>query len=145
MALHLYEGEKHIPKNMIFIYDIESEFNRVGITDIDMARRFIEMIEKGKFLDNRRFLDRFGAALYLDELSTSTKALIALSGCKDKVLNFMGVGKSAINLALITFTEGYIYVPRYYSTLETEMKIDIIVNDKDTYDNAFDFNEDWGE
>lgn len=128
---------------MPYILDVETVFNEVGVTDCLEARLILKQVEQGEYLDKGRFVDRFGTKLYVDELSTGSKALLALIQCKDKVLNFNEVGIQALNLAITLFKEGYIFVNRYYGRLPDNVDIDLVVNNEEYYKCSDEFNEEW--
>ncbi len=155
MSLHVYEGLSLVPRNYTgypldaikfnkpFVRDVETIFDMYGIIDTLESRLIIEKIEKGNFLDTTKFIDRFGVCLYLDELSTSSKALLALVACKDKILNFNEVGGTARELAMTIFKDGYIYMDDFHGALPYEAKIDLVMNDSETFHGGREFNEEW--
>lgn len=145
MPLCIYVGKNNLPKNKKFIFDVEAEFFRYGIKDCRLSKEIIKEIDNGKYINESTFLDRFGVSLYTDYLSTSSKALLLLISCKDKVLNFDEVGDNAIKYALTHFNSGNIFISDYYGDIDEDGCVDLVMNDEIHYTDAYIFNEDWGE
>lgn len=145
MSLCVYVGKNNLPKDKEFVFDVEAEFFRYGIKDCILSKEIMKVIDEGEYVNKSIFLDRFGVSLYTDCLSTSSKALLLLISCKDKVLNFDEVGNNAIKYALEHFNEGNIYISDYYGNIDESDYIDLFMNDENHYTDAYTFNEDWGE
>lgn len=101
--LTIYLDRKDIPDGMVVIEDMEKAFicNRIKLSGTEEERAIIETIEEGAWRDTNRFEDRFGTLLYLTELSTGSKAALAiLNGESNEVYNLIECGSNAISAIL---------------------------------------------
>ena len=79
-----------------FIFDVECAIAVYGYNYNEFAKKVVFTIDHGNLVDKSYFIDRFGFKLYLDELSTTSKALICLEKVgNSKIVNFMEVGSNA--------------------------------------------------
>ena len=92
------------------ISDIEEAFYDIKLTCTEEEKRIVSEIEHGELLDNNRFKDRFGCALYIGDLSTGCKAgLVALHN-KDRVLDCIECGNNARDVIIRHCKEGGILI-----------------------------------
>lgn len=82
-------------KGLRLITDVEEEFMRIGIPNTNTAKKLIENIEQGKYLDDLNFIDRFGAKLKMSCLSTGCKAGIVVSERTDCLVDLRECGWNA--------------------------------------------------
>jgi hypothetical protein len=90
-------------KNLItlpMIKDPEIVFRGIKLENTDFTQKVITKIEKGKYIDDEVFEDRFGRNLYLTCMSTTSKILILLSRYKDYAILCDELGKNGLNLLL---------------------------------------------
>ena len=81
-------------KESEFVNDNESYFVSHGGKNIEAMIGIIEAIEGGKFLDESRFYDRFGVAVYNSAMSTGAKTLVNIAS-SDKIINGNEMGRNA--------------------------------------------------
>ena len=99
--LTIYLDRKEIPNGMTVVEDMEKAFicNRIRLSGTKEERAVIERVEEGIWRDKNRFEDRFGSLLYLNELSTGSKAVLAiLNGREEEVYNLVEYGNNAISV-----------------------------------------------
>lgn len=85
--------DKSLFKEEDFVFDNENYFNTNSKNE-KICSEVIQAIESGTYLDERRFYDRFGVALYMRCLSTSSKTLINIAS-SDKVFYGNELGSNA--------------------------------------------------
>lgn len=96
--LNIYVGKDNLPRDKQFIFDVESIFPGVTITGTNVQRYVISDIEKGEYVDNKRFKDRFGGLLYYTDMSTGSKAIMVVDFFKDYIINCDECGENALGL-----------------------------------------------
>lgn len=109
MSLRIYYDDD-IKKDSNFLLDVDSWFSSVKIEDKDYAKKVIREIDEGEYYNALGYRDRFGYSLRLDNLSTSSKALILLNEKKDKIINLEECGVNIGGL-LLDIKEGSVYIP----------------------------------
>lgn len=93
--LKIYLDICDVPKDVSIINDVEKEFAKTKIKGYDIERNLIKYIEKGTFLDEYSFIDRFGYKLRITELSTGCKAALCVQHCPDSVVDLIECGLNA--------------------------------------------------
>ena len=130
MSLTVYTKKSEFSKED-FILDVSSSFSRCSFSGSDFCKRVVSEIDKGTYLDDVSFIDRFGYRLYSKFLSTTSKALICLDEFPEKVVNFCEVG-NAVGSFILGKTEGRIYIPegriRYVLNGYTDTDVDVVIN-----------------
>ena len=106
--LNIYIGKENLPADKKFINDVEAVFLNVDMYGSIFQKNVIEVIDKGRYLDKSKYIDRFGNHLYLSDLSTGSKALLLTEAFPDMIINFDEVGLNAISL-LSGIGEGNIF------------------------------------
>lgn len=96
--LEFYIGKENLPKDIPFIYDVESAFPFVIIRGSDFQKRVISEIDNGSYNNNKTFIDRFGLPLRYDCLSTGSKAILLLDSKKDAIINMTECGDNVLGL-----------------------------------------------
>lgn len=126
-----FKGENNELINKIgVIDDVESEVYVKGIPNNDIAKKLIQKIEKGKYLDNNSFIDRFGYKLYLDSMSTGCKAAMVVVANKDKIVDLKECGWNARDEIIKNCKDGNILIEDNgisygFSSKEKDMLIDV--------------------
>lgn len=138
MSINIITDINEVDKNN-FIWDVES----VGciIKDNDYCKEVLRRIEKGSYLNEISYLDRYGYKLHSDDMSTTSKAYICLDRFPGKIINFTEVGKGSGDL-LLDKVEGSLFIPLsrvsgLFSSSE-DRSISINLNGKE-FTNYFDF------
>lgn len=88
--------------------DIEKLFSQLKLHGTEQERKVIEQIDKGKYLDEISFIDRFGYKLYVSELSTGCKAALCVLNFPDKIIDLLECGNNARDVIINTCKEGTI-------------------------------------
>ena len=112
-----------------FIFDNEAFF-MVNPRDNKVMSNVIQAIENGKYLDEKRFYDRFGIAIYCSNMSTGAKTLINIAS-SDKVINGNEMGSNAREY-MVWCIDGKVYLnPSHCVELQGELDLSRIrVNGK---------------
>ena len=105
MSLKLYLEEQN---NMV--KDIENEFSSLKIKWTEKEKKIVELIEKGKLIDEHSFLDRYGYKLYVSELSTGCKAALCVINNAKKIYNLIECGLNARDVIVSLCKEGNVFV-----------------------------------
>lgn len=97
--LNIYIGEQNIPKDLKFIFDVDKFcFGgklRVGDAVTDSI---LSDIEQARVLSEYVFEDRFGYGLYVNNLSTGTKAILSAYYYPDYLINLSEAGANVVDL-----------------------------------------------
>ena len=101
---------KDIMKDDRFIFDVESLFAISSIEGNDFVRIVISGIDKGEYFDNTSFVDRYGRVSLMENLSTTSKALICVNKYPDKIINLVETGSNAGDY-LLMLEKGLVYLP----------------------------------
>ena len=109
MSLKIYYDEE-IKKDPDFLLDVDSWFSSVKISDRSFAEKVVKQIDNGVYRDALGYEDRFGYSLRLDNLSTSSKALMLLNENKYKIINLEECGVN-IGELLLDIKDGFVYIP----------------------------------
>ena len=133
MSLKIYYDDS-IKKDKRFILDIEPWFSKYGLDISPFSKKVIKDIDKGELVDNLKFIDRFGMASSLLNLSTSSKALLLVGRVDGKILNLEECGVNIGNL-LLEKNSGEVYIPWdilwvYEWGQLTDRKIDVFLGEK---------------
>ena len=91
--LNIYTDESFLTEDN-FIYDNEAYFKRNSDRDKVVMSNVISAIEHGVYIDDRKFYDRFGVAIYCSCISTGAKTLINIAS-SDKIINGCELGENA--------------------------------------------------
>ncbi len=110
MSLIVYTKKSQFSKED-FILDVNSSFRSCSFSGTDFCKRVISGIDRGTYLDDMSFIDRFGYRLYSKFLSTTSKALICLDEFPEKVVNFCEAGNNIGNF-ILEKTDGRVYIPK---------------------------------
>lgn len=102
-------------RNIMYVEDINAEFDRLGLTGSDIENSFLFNLEKGRFIEGESFayIDRFGFKLRTDEMSTGCKAAICVLRSGDKLINLSECGFNAVGMILSWCKNGNIYIPEF--------------------------------
>lgn len=111
MSLKIYfEGVDAIP-DCTFEKDVEFLFRSIKLDGCEYDKKVIESIEKGKYLNDACFIDRFGCTISNTCLSTGTKAALSLYHCPD-VLVWGGEMKSSVLTEVVKHcSQGMLLLP----------------------------------
>ena len=104
-----------------FIFDNEMFFYN-NPKNTEVMKNVIVAIEGGKYLDEKRFYDRFGVAVYCSSMSTGAKTLINIAS-SDKVINGNEMGSNAREY-MVWHIDGMVYLERS-GCVELEGEIDL--------------------
>lgn len=112
--LNVFIGNKP-DNNIIYVEDINAEFDRLGLTGSAVENSFLYNLERGSFIDGEPFayIDRFGFKLRTDEMSTGCKAAICVLRRSDKLINLSECGFNAVGMILSWCKTGNIYIPEF--------------------------------
>lgn len=111
MSLNIYfEGVDTLPNDVVVERDVEHLFGSIVLDGSANDQLFIQAIEQGKYLDDTRFVDRFGTTLYLDCLSTGAKAALSLYHRPDVIIWCGEIGCNALTQMVKYCTNGAILV-----------------------------------
>lgn len=80
-----------------------------SVSNTEYSRQVIHEVDKGRYLNGKYFIDRSGAKIPVDFLSTSSKILLGLQSCK-YIVNGDELGINCGNL-LLKSKVGRIYIP----------------------------------
>ena len=87
---------------MDFIWNVEGAFEGLNLTGSKEEKSIIQDIDKGEYLDNFYFIDRFGSKIQRCYLSTGCKAALVVLHNPDKLVNTVECGKNALG-TIITY------------------------------------------
>lgn len=90
-------------------------------------RRIIKEVEKGEYVNEKFFRDRFGGMLYYTELSTGVKAMLEMEAFPDAVINCAEVGNNALQYFSL-LDEGSIYFHSRNTSIDWLQDIPVCMN-----------------
>ena len=90
------------------IYNIDTKFKRLKIQNTDYNMQMVLSIDNGKLLDNGCFIDRFGATLYTDDLSTGCKTAILVGAFPTQLVSAIECGENALFQIIKNCKDGHI-------------------------------------
>lgn len=105
--IHIYVGKENFPKDKIVWFDPEEMIYGVDIIDDEFNRMVISKIEKGKYLNNKDFIDRFGYKMHISDISTGSKILLEIHNSNGPIIVSDELGINARGL-LLELKDGYI-------------------------------------
>lgn len=80
MSLQIYVDETTCPQDKKYVKDVDAFFDlEVKLRDTAFTRLVISKIEQGQYLNEFQYIDRFGTALYRENMSTTSKILLSVS------------------------------------------------------------------
>ena len=103
MTLYHYEDKienKHV------IRDVETAFEGIELVADEDTKKIIKNIDKAKFNGGNRFIDRFGAYVYISELSTGCKAALCVKYITNSVIDTVECGYNARDVIIKNCKEG---------------------------------------
>ena len=122
MSLQIYfEGMDALP-DMPIERDVEAIFTTVRLDGSEYDKAILKEVEKGQYVDNLHFIDRFGITLPRDCLSTGTKAALALYHMPDVMVWGVEISHDALAEIVKHCTQGALLLPA--SNYYVECKID---------------------
>lgn len=93
--LRIFTDRSFIPKDMDFIFNVESSFDIDGVLKpSEFTDKVLGFVEEGRYLDSDSFIDRFGYKLNISELSTTSKILFLAKEYPNKCINAIELGKA---------------------------------------------------
>lgn len=127
--------DKSVCEHEDFLFDVNSIFVDIEIKDTKFNREIIKTIDGGTFLSGTHFLDKFGAKIPLNFISTTSKILLGVQ-YESRVVNGMELGINGGNL-LIREPRGRIYLPanmlKYYDYGMDNTKMDVLIDGQRFY------------
>lgn len=78
------------------IFNIEFGFKWKNLKDSDAVRNIIKYVDRGVYIDQNSFKDRFGYKLYTKYLSTGCKAALLVAEYPNKIVNCIECGSNAL-------------------------------------------------
>lgn len=136
--LIIYHDSSIFKNNENCILDVDAGFTEFGIPDTDYARKVLYEIDHAEYRSKSSFVDRYGLALPWWALSTSSKALLLIGMCKDKIVNCSEMGTNCGEL-LLENTSGSVFLyPRQLLKMgfgADEIEIDVLLNGRRFYSN----------
>lgn len=143
MSLHIYfEGVDELP-DLPIEHDVDTFFMEVTLDGSDYDIKIMSEVEKGQYIDNDQFIDRFGTTLSRDRLSTGTKTALALYHSDAVILLGVEMGRNALASVVRWCNNGYLLLEAsnyYLECEETDYPIDVICKGKH-YSSFYDFSE----
>ena len=121
MSLNIYfEGKNSLP-DMPIERDVETLFMTVRLDGCEYDQAILREVEKGQYVDNSQFIDRFGRTLPREFLSTGTKGALAVWHRPDVMV--WGAELSCIALTEIAknCTRGTLLLPTVNYYIECEL------------------------
>ena len=88
-------------------FDIDGEFLGIKVSDTPTNRKIISSIEQGEYISPTFFKDRFGAKLFITELSTGCKAALLVANSNLEV-DLQECGYNAVNYIIMNLDKGNI-------------------------------------
>lgn len=129
MSLHIYfEGVDELP-DLPIERDIDTFFMRIKLDGSDYDRKMLLDIERGQYVDNMSFIDRFGFTLRRECLSAGTKGALAIYHSPDTLLYGVEIGRNALTSIVRWCKHGNLLLEAhgYYISCELDdMEIDVI-------------------
>ena len=92
------------------IVDVDKEFAKLKIKCSAYERKVIELIDKGKLLDGKSYIDRFGFKLRLSEISSGSKTALCVINNPDKIVDTAECGLNALSAIICVCRNGNILV-----------------------------------
>ncbi len=133
MSLTIYfEGIDKFPQSSV-VRDVESFFMSVKLDGCDYDRHIIETIERGVYVSNTVFVDRFGVQLRRDCLSTGVKVALSLYHLPDMLFWGIEMGRNALAEVVKRCTVGNLLLEASTYYIEDDIedtKIDVICRDR---------------
>lgn len=92
------------------VFNVDGEFVKTEIKDINTAELMIKLIDKGTFHGGSTFTDRFGIELPITDLSTGCKAAILVNELRDRKILGFECGENAIGEIVKHYKYGNIII-----------------------------------
>lgn len=108
--LYLYDAEElNLDEiELPIIKDVEEGFLGLQLEDDNVTRRILKEIEQAEYYSPTRVTDRFGAQIYISELSTGCKAALCVQHYPDKVIDTIECGSNARDAIIRNCTKGHV-------------------------------------
>ena len=94
------ENDKYKYTDIYVETDAEKVFEKTKIIDCEAVRGAIKEIDRGEWISETKFRDRFGQVLDINKLSTGSKGCIVLACNHDLVLDGNELGSNALDCAI---------------------------------------------
>lgn len=108
LKIHFYSED--IGKLEGYVHNVHMLFEQTRLDGCKEDRAIIQEVEKGEYLNELEFIDRFGYKLSIDCLSTGAKAALAVKHNPDKIVNCIEAGTNAISAILQFCRDGAIVI-----------------------------------
>lgn len=129
MSLHIYfVGDDNIP-DLPVKKNIESWFASVVLDGCSYDKEVLKSIEKGTFVDNTDFLDRFGRTLSCELLSTGTKGVLLVYHSTDSIIYGVELGRNALLELVKRCDRGHLLLPAknyYLECTRQDRQVDVV-------------------
>jgi len=129
MSLNIYfEGVDKLP-DIPIERDVEVLFMTIHMDGCEYDKAMLQNIEKGQYVDDMCFADRFGRILWRQYLSTGTKAALCLYHAPDVLIWGGEIGRNALAEMIKYCPHGNLLLlnTNYYVECELEdVTIDVI-------------------
>lgn len=100
--LKLYDVEDFNPAGFDVVRDVEEAFAPLRLVNDEVTANLLREIENAEYYSEDRVTDRFGAQIYISEISTGCKAALCVQYLPDKVIDLKECGLNARD-AIITY------------------------------------------
>ena len=107
--LNIYT-DHNIKRDKRFLFDSNIVMTRIRLQDNKYTRDVLKNIDKATYLSETYFLDRNGAKVSSNDLSTTSKILLGLPESQGFILNGVEMGNNCGKL-LLQNTSGDIWIP----------------------------------
>lgn len=120
------DRDNDLKESESIIYDVDLEFERIKVKGSEKERALIAKIDGGSYYNSIEFIDRFGIARDLSELSTGCKAGLLILNSKE-VIDTIECGINARDAILEICDKGcmLIYDTSITPAMDKETKVDI--------------------
>lgn len=105
--LMLYDSKEILCNSALsIIRDIEADFCSIKLTKDEVTCSMLRDIEQAEYYDSTKFIDRFGLAVSVMNLSTGCKAALLVHYRPDCVVDFLECGNNARDAVIFNCKSG---------------------------------------
>lgn len=104
-----FKDECNYDKNNT-VTNVEQLFEHLKVKGTDIDKKLINLIEKGKYLNEYSFIDRFGYKLHYEDMSTGCKAALCVANYPNKIIDLLECGCNARDIIISICKNGNIII-----------------------------------
>lgn len=133
MSLHVWFRDR-VPEGLKYHRDVEALFSITKFAGTDTDKAFVRDIDRGTYMSDMLFKDRFGVSLYTTCLSTGCKGAICVTNNPELCIDSIEMGSNAFYYLVKHCKDGNVVIAPHGKAVivvdDYDVQIDVLCEGK---------------